>query len=111
MDTHGRVIELAPWPTHIDGDGQIHFRHSERPEAQRLKGRTRVPDVLIMATGYDLSFPFFDDSYPRPDQADFRRIWKSGEEDVGFIGFVRPAFGKCTTWNCGALCVRAPLSV
>src|SRR5947207_15299199 len=98
-DTHGRVIDLAPWPTHIDKDGRIHFSDSGRKEYYRMKDEVVQPDVLIFATGYQQEFPFFKDQneaaaksnkspqqllphekpYPTPDQANIRKIWKQND--------------------------------
>ncbi|KAH8812272.1 hypothetical protein F5884DRAFT_820216 [Xylogone sp. PMI_703] len=91
--TNGRVIDLAPWPDYIDKDGIIHFIDNGRPEAERMRNVKRKVDVLVMATGYSQEFPFLDETYPRPDDADIRNVWQSGDETVGFIGFVRPSFG------------------
>lgn len=90
--TNGRIIDLAPWPSHIDSSGVIHFQNNNRPEYERMKDKTIKPDVLLFATGYKQVFPFFapDDNYPTPQQADMRRIWASSEPSVGYIGFVRP---------------------
>jgi len=93
-DTKKRVIDLAPWPSHIDEQSVIHFTDNGRPEAIRMRGVKRKVDIVVFATGYDQSFPFLDETYPRPEDADIRRIWKSGDESVGFIGFVRPSFGE-----------------
>lgn len=92
--TNGRVIDLAPWPEYIDEDGIIHFTENGRPEAERMRNVKRKVDILVMATGYSQEFPMLDETYPRPSDADIRRIWKTGDETVGFIGFVRPSFGK-----------------
>jgi dimethylaniline monooxygenase (N-oxide forming) len=93
-DTGGRVIDLAPWPDFIDEDGVVHFLENGRPEADTMRKKVCKPDVLIFATGYDQKFPFLDKSYPTPEQADIRQIWKQGDVSVGFIGFVRPGVGK-----------------
>ncbi|KAH8665114.1 hypothetical protein BGZ60DRAFT_489609 [Tricladium varicosporioides] len=92
-DTKGRVIDLAPWPSHIDANGIIHFTDNGRPEAHTMRNVRRKVDVLIFATGYDQTFPFLDKTYPRPEDADIRRIWKMRDETVGYIGFIRPSFG------------------
>ena len=93
----GRVIDLAPWPSHIDASGVVHFRDNGRIEYERMKSETIKPDVLVLATGYTQTFPFFDQEtkhpYPHASDADVRDIWKRGDDTVGFIGFVRPAFG------------------
>jgi dimethylaniline monooxygenase (N-oxide forming) len=93
-DTGGKKIDLAPWPESIDAQGRVHFRATSRPEAARMQGLECKPDVLVLATGYSQSFPFLDANYPTPDEADIRSVWKTGDETVGFIGFVRPSFGK-----------------
>ncbi|KAH9907717.1 FAD/NAD(P)-binding domain-containing protein [Xylariomycetidae sp. FL2044] len=92
----GRTIELAPWPTHVDAAGTLHFGDNGRPEFERMQslGPTR-PDVLIYATGYRHEFPFLarDPSYPTAGDADVRSIWSRADPSVGFIGFVRPGYG------------------
>lgn len=99
-DTEGRVIDLAPWPAHIDSKGVIHFIDNGRPEAHAMRGVKRKVDVLVFATGYDQTFPFLDKAYPRPEDADIRRIWKTGDETVGYIGFIRPSFGITPCSGC-----------
>lgn len=91
--THGRTIDLAPWPESIDSTGLIKLTPSTRPEATRMTSIPVKPDLLIFATGYVQSFPFLHESYPLPLQADRRGIWKSDDPSVGFIGFVHPTFG------------------
>ena len=71
----------------------MHFRDNGRPEYQRLKDRIVQPDVLVLATGYKQTFSFLDDTYPRASDADVRDIWCRDDPSVGFLGFVRPAFG------------------
>ncbi|KAI1388113.1 FAD/NAD(P)-binding domain-containing protein [Hypoxylon trugodes] len=92
----GRTIELAPWPTHVDSAGTLHFRDNGRPEYERMQslGPTK-PDVLIFATGYRQEFPFFhhQDRYPMPSDTDVRSVWNRADPSVGFIGFVRPGYG------------------
>jgi dimethylaniline monooxygenase (N-oxide forming) len=96
-----RIIELAPWPSHIDSSGVIHFRDNGRPEYERMKGEMIKPDALIFATGYTQTFPFLDvetaQPYPHASDADVREIWKRGDPTIGFVGFVRPAFGAIPT--------------
>ncbi|KAI1654984.1 FAD/NAD(P)-binding domain-containing protein [Daldinia decipiens] len=93
-----RTIELAPWPTHVDASGTIHFKNNGRPEYSRIQGiGPTKPDVLVFATGYRQEFPFFQnqgrESYPVPGSADVRSIWSRSDPSVGFIGFVRPGYG------------------
>ena len=92
VDLRGRRIDLAPWPEYFDEQGVVHFQDSGRPEAERMKGATVKPDIVILATGYKQLFPFLDKG--SPDEADIRRVWVSGEESIGFIGFVRPNLGR-----------------
>lgn len=94
IDTKGRQIDLAPWPERIDEEGIVHFQDTGRPESEGMKHVVCKPDLVIFATGYKQIFPYLDETYPRPEQADIRRIWKSGDESVAFIGFVRPNFGN-----------------
>ena len=93
----GRVIDLAPWPSHIDSSGMVHFRDNCRIEYSRMKSETIRPDVLVLATGYTQKFPFLDKEtvrpYPHAGDADVREIWNRDDDTIGFIGFVRPAFG------------------
>ncbi|KAI2627662.1 FAD/NAD(P)-binding domain-containing protein [Hypoxylon sp. NC1633] len=92
----GRTIELAPWPSHVDASGTLHFRDNGRPEYQRMLSLTPTkPDVLVFATGYRQEFPFFAqaDRYPLPQTADVRSVWSRRDPSVGFIGFVRPGYG------------------
>lgn len=58
-----------------------------------MRDNVSKPDMLIFATGYRQEFPFLDDTYITPGEANIRNIWKSGDESLGFIGFVRPSFG------------------
>ncbi|KAK4641294.1 LOW QUALITY PROTEIN: hypothetical protein QC761_0100770 [Podospora bellae-mahoneyi] len=93
VEIGGRHIDLAPWPTHFDEQGIVHFRNNNRPEFRRLKGQRIKPDVVIFATGYTQTFPFLSDDYPTPETLDKRSIWKSTDPSVAFIGFIRPSFG------------------
>lgn len=92
-DTGDKVIDLAPWPDYIGSDGVVKFQESGRPEAEVMKSKICKPDILIFATGYKAAFPFLNSTYPTFHEADRRGIWKTGDESVGFIGFVRPAMG------------------
>ncbi|OTA99750.1 hypothetical protein M426DRAFT_67200 [Hypoxylon sp. CI-4A] len=92
----GRTIELAPWPTHIDASGIMHFKDNGRPEYTRMQALGPIrPDILVFATGYRQEFPFFqaEDHYPVPENVDVRSIWSRDDPTVGFIGFVRPGYG------------------
>ncbi|CZR56599.1 related to flavin-containing monooxygenase [Phialocephala subalpina] len=93
VSTQGRAIDLAPWPQSISEKGIVTFVENGRPEAEVMRSKTCKPDILILATGYTQSFPFLGEEYLLPKDADMRSIWKSGDESVAFIGFVRPSFG------------------
>lgn len=93
VETGGKKIDLAPWPREVTEKGVVKFTENGREEAERMRDVVCKPDLVILATGYTQSFPFMDSSYPTPIQADTRGIWKTGDQSVGFIGFVRPSFG------------------
>ncbi|TVY27406.1 Dimethylaniline monooxygenase [N-oxide-forming], partial [Lachnellula hyalina] len=74
-----RHIDLAPWPSHISDHGLLHFQDNGRPEYQRMRDEKVKPDVVILATGYNQTFPFFETegfhgSYPSASDADVREI-------------------------------------
>jgi hypothetical protein len=49
-------------------------------------------DIIIYATGYNITFPFFDESFiSAPDNAIplFKRMFKPGIEDLVFMGFAQ----------------------
>ncbi|KAF4807939.1 Dimethylaniline monooxygenase [N-oxide-forming] 3 [Colletotrichum siamense] len=97
IDPKGRYIDVAPWPDYVDDDGVMHFMDNGRPEAERMKGITVKPDLVIFATGYTRRFPFLDESYGTPDSADVRAVYHSHDVTTGFIGFVRPNLGAIPT--------------
>ncbi|XWW94464.1 hypothetical protein V2A60_002407 [Cordyceps javanica] len=96
-DTHGRCVDLAPWPLRIQPSGFVDFVDNGRPEYGRMKERRVRPDMVVLCTGYKQKFPFFerqsDRPYATPETADVRRIWQRDDPSVGFIGFVRPSLG------------------
>ncbi|KIE00631.1 dimethylaniline monooxygenase, partial [Metarhizium majus ARSEF 297] len=99
-DTHGRCVDLAPFPLRFDSNGTVEFTNNGRPEYDRMRGQRIRPDMVVMCTGYKQSFPFLNKSnnandipYPTPDCADVRQVWKRDDPTVGFIGFVRPSLG------------------
>lgn len=93
-ETHGRHIDIAPWPSHIDSEGVLHFIDNGRPEYKRMEEAEVVrPDVLVFGTGYTQRFDFLDSTYPSTSDLDVRDVWRRDEPSVGFIGFVRPGFG------------------
>ncbi|NLU82787.1 NAD(P)-binding domain-containing protein [Rhodococcus sp. HNM0569] len=56
-------------------------------------GREIEADVVVCATGYNMSFPFFDDPALQPDSDHrfplFKRIVKPGVEDLFFMGLAQ----------------------
>ncbi|CZS91969.1 related to flavin-containing monooxygenase [Rhynchosporium agropyri] len=86
-ETGDRTIDLAPWPEFISPDGIVTFLKNDRPEANTMRNLVCKPDIVVFATGYLPTFPYLEESYGTPYQADRRGIWKSGDESVGFIGF------------------------
>ncbi|OIW29196.1 FAD/NAD(P)-binding domain-containing protein [Coniochaeta ligniaria NRRL 30616] len=101
VDTHGRQIDLAPFPERIDATGTVHFRNNGRPEYERMKDSNIKPDIVVFCTGYKQVFPFLNNSsadksakpYPTAAEADVRDIWARDDPTVAFVGFVRPSLG------------------
>ncbi|KAK8141382.1 hypothetical protein G3M48_000139 [Beauveria asiatica] len=96
-DTHGRCVDLAPWPLRIRPTGVVDFVDNGRPEYERMKKHRVRPDMVVLCTGYKQKFSFFDKRssppYATPETADVRQIWQRSDPSVGFIGFVRPSLG------------------
>lgn len=99
-NTDDGLIELAPWPSHVLPSGRMIFRTTERPESKRMATKVIKPDLVVFATGYRQEFSLLDKTYPMPQEADARRICKTGDETVSFIGFVRP--GAVVSLSLGA---------
>ena len=102
------VVDLAPFPTRFLPSGMAEFPISKRKDAVRMANRDVHPDTVIYATGYTQDLSFLDSGYPTPSEADVRNIVRTGQEDVAFIGFVRPGVGRrpslylfirCAHWN------------
>lgn len=95
--TGGKKIDMAPWPTHVDESGVVHFEKNDRPDSVKM-GREKgiKPDIVVFATGYTQSFTFLsaDGSYPSLDDSTTRGIYHRIEDGIAYIGFIRPAFGK-----------------
>lgn len=95
-DTHPQtdfVVDLAPFPTSFLPSGRAVFPSLNRKDALRIAKRDIRPDTVIYATGYTQDFNILDESYPTPSEADVRNVVRTGDEDVAFIGFVRPGVG------------------
>jgi len=87
------VVDLAPFPTSFLPSGRAVFPKLDRKDAIRMANRDIRPDTVIYATGYTQNFNFLGEDYPIPSVADIRNICRTGDEDVAFIGFVRPGVG------------------
>ena len=62
-------------------------------EVAFVDGSVEKVDVIIYATGYKVSFPFFDPSFiaaPDNDLPLFRRVFKPGISDLFFFGLLQP---------------------
>jgi dimethylaniline monooxygenase (N-oxide forming) len=90
------TVDLAPFPSRFLPDGRAVFPMSKRKDAIRMAKREVKPDTVIYATGYTQEFNFLDKNsgYRTPGEADIRNVAASGDESVGFIGFVRPGVGN-----------------
>ncbi|GAA94091.1 uncharacterized protein L969DRAFT_86202 [Mixia osmundae IAM 14324] len=93
-----KIIDLAPWPDHIQEDGRVIFGNSRDgyPEAKRMKDPTRIvkPDLVIYATGYTQEWAWAGD-YARPQDTaiDVMDCFASSDPTCAFIGLVRPGVG------------------
>ncbi|BDB43758.1 MULTISPECIES: flavin-containing monooxygenase [Mycobacterium] len=75
--------DITPKPnvTRLDGD-TVHFED----------GSSGVFDVIVYATGYNITFPFFDpDFIDAPDNQIrlYKRMFKPGVDNLVFIGFAQ----------------------
>ncbi|RKK10631.1 hypothetical protein BFJ65_g14626 [Fusarium oxysporum f. sp. cepae] len=89
-------VDLAPLPKRINDSGVVEFVDNGRPEYDRLKFRTIQPDVIVLCTGYQQTFPFLDNTHKTSTHhlsSYVRGIWRRDEPAMGFIGFVRPSLG------------------
>ena len=95
------TVELAPFPTHFLENGQAVFTPSNRKDYLRVSQMDIRPDTVIFATGYTQCFDYLDkeSNYPSPRDADLRNITRSGDENMAFIGYVRPGVGRLTDLN------------
>jgi thioredoxin reductase len=75
--------DVVPKPdiTRLDGE-TVHFED----------GTSSDFDVIVYATGYNITFPFFDESFiSAPDNQIrlFKRMFKPGVDDLVFMGFAQ----------------------
>jgi len=87
------IIELAPFPSHFLPSGQAVFPPPTTNYGERIQNKDIRPNTVIYATGFRTFLPFLDSTYPNPKECDLRSISRTGEEDVAFIGFLRPSLG------------------
>ncbi|MCW2754877.1 MAG: monooxygenase [Marmoricola sp.] len=74
-------VVAKPNVTLLDGD-TVHFED----------GTSSDFDVILYATGYNITFPFFDPGFisaPENDIRLFKRIFKPGIDDLAFVGFAQ----------------------
>jgi dimethylaniline monooxygenase (N-oxide forming) len=86
----GRILDRL-------GHGAIHYRPLiERLEGDRIRfvdGSVEPADVLVYCTGYDVTFPFFDEGFIAAKDNDlplFRRVFHPDLERVYFVGLLQP---------------------
>jgi len=74
-------IDVEPNIDRLDGEN-VHF----------VDGGTRPYDTIIYATGYNITFPFFDEDFlsaPNNRLPLYKRMFKPGIVDLAFIGFAQ----------------------
>ncbi|UGT38503.1 NAD(P)-binding domain-containing protein [Nocardia yamanashiensis] len=76
-------IDFKPAITRLDGR-YVHF----------ADGSVEEVDVVVCATGYHISFPFFTDPALRPDEANKIPLWrqmvKPGIDNLFYLGLAQP---------------------
>ncbi|MFE3193253.1 flavin-containing monooxygenase [Nocardia sp. NPDC059240] len=76
-------ITFKPAITKLDGD-KVHF----------ADGSIEAVDVVVCATGYHISFPFFGDKALLPDERNkfplYRQMVKPGVDNLFFLGLAQP---------------------
>ena len=78
---HGE-LEWKPNVTSLEGDG-VRFDD----------GSLEPIDVIVWCTGYKVTFPFFDEAFVSATDNDlplFRRVFKPGIDNLGFVGLLQP---------------------
>lgn len=92
-----------------------------KPNVRRLDGDTVHfddgtsvdVDVIVYATGYNISFPFFDDDFiSAPDNHIrlYKRIFQPGIDDLAFVGFAQATPTLFPFVECQARLVAASLA-
>ncbi len=76
-------VECKPAISRLDGD-TVHF----------ADGTSEQVDVIVCATGYHISFPFFTDAELVPDAANrlplFQMMMKPGVDNLFYLGLAQP---------------------
>ncbi|MGW4478618.1 flavin-containing monooxygenase [Rhodococcus triatomae] len=80
------------------GSGDIAFKPAiaalEGRQVRFADGSTEDVDVIVCATGYHISFPFFSDPNLLPDSENrfplFKRMMKPGVDNLFFMGLAQP---------------------
>ncbi|MFD4456420.1 flavin-containing monooxygenase [Nocardia sp. NPDC058480] len=76
-------VECKPAITRLDGD-TVHFADASSEQI----------DVIVCATGYHISFPFFTDTELVPDAANrfplFQMMMKPGVDNLFYLGLAQP---------------------
>ncbi|RMI34903.1 flavin-containing monooxygenase [Nocardia stercoris] len=76
-------VTMKPAITRLDGD-RVHF----------ADGSSEQIDVVVCATGYHISFPFFTDPKLRPDANNafplFEMMMKPGVDNLFYLGLAQP---------------------
>ncbi|MEV6321303.1 NAD(P)-binding domain-containing protein [Nocardia sp. NPDC051787] len=83
---------------HRAGCGDIAFKPAitalEGPRVRFADGSTEEVDVIVCATGYRISFPFFSDPDLLPDSENrfplFKQMMKPGIDNLFFLGLAQP---------------------
>ncbi len=78
---HGE-LEWKPNVTSLEGDG-VRFDD----------GSLEPIDVIVWCTGYKVTFPFLDEAFVSATDNDlplFRRVFKPGIDNLGFVGLLQP---------------------
>ncbi|MCW2785769.1 MAG: monooxygenase [Marmoricola sp.] len=95
--------DIAPKPnvSRLDG-ATVHFED----------GTSDDFDIIVYATGYNITFPFFDRDFlsaPENHLPLFKRIYKPGMDDLSFVGFAQSTPTLFPFVECQARLVAAHL--
>ena len=95
--------DIRPKPNVSSLDGRsVHFEDGTSGEF----------DIIVYATGYNITFPFFDEDFlsaPGNHLPLFKRIYKPGIDDLSFVGFAQSTPTLFPFVECQARLVAAHL--